>query len=76
MVNAKFPRPSRYGFERVDAANAIASTLASPSMENLRRIKSAVFFAYFLRFKTMAKTADLSTAASKKADCEGNRNGD
>jgi hypothetical protein len=70
MVNAKFPRPFRYGFERVDAARAMVSSLASASMENLRRIKSAVFFAYFLRFKTIAKTGDLSAAVSKEADCE------
>jgi hypothetical protein len=70
MVNAKFPQACRYGFKRVDDVNPIVPSLAMPAMENLRRIKSAVFFAYFLRFKTIAKTGDLSAAVSKEADCE------
>jgi hypothetical protein len=39
-------------------------------MEYLRRIKSPVFFAHFLRFKVKTKTRDLSTAGSEVADCE------
>jgi hypothetical protein len=49
-------------------------TVRPASMENLRRIKSAVFFANFLRFKTIAITRNLSMSVSKEPDCENNRN--
>jgi hypothetical protein len=60
----------------MDALWAPVWSTGSSSMENLRRIKSVVFFADFLRFKTKVKTTDLSTAVSEDGDCERNRNGD
>jgi hypothetical protein len=60
-----------------DFAAPTGQTASGPaSMENLRRIKSAVFFANFLRFKTIAITRNLSMSVSKEPDCENNRNPD
>jgi hypothetical protein len=64
----------------VDAPDFAASNrrggIGPASMENLRRIKSTVFFANFLRFKTIAITRNLSMRVSKEPDCENNRNPD
>jgi hypothetical protein len=51
-----------------------AATAAS--MENLRRIKSTVFSANFLRFDDLANTCDSLPLATQAPDCEHNRNGD
>ena len=59
----------------VDAPDARVRLRKSPSIENLRRIKSFGFFANFRRFKLNANTCDLSTAVSQGTDCEINRNG-
>jgi hypothetical protein len=75
MVNAKFPRRNRYGFEMVDAPDAMLTIAQAASIENLRRIKSFGFFTNFPRFCFNADTCGLSTQFKKRVDCEINRNG-
>jgi len=47
MVNAGFPSAQGYGFEMVHVRFAGAKRPNRPSIENLRRIHSAAFFANF-----------------------------
>jgi hypothetical protein len=65
MVNDRFPGRKRYGFEMVDIRRASISPRNPASIENLHRIKSIGFFAYFRRFNLNANTCDLSTAVSQ-----------
>jgi hypothetical protein len=75
MVNAKFPKRNRYGFEMVDAPAMTPTIALIASIENLRRIKSFGFFTNFPRFSFNADTCGLSTRFKKRVDCEINRNG-
>jgi hypothetical protein len=74
MVNAKFPKRNRYGFEMVDTPDPSPPIAQAASIENLRRIKSFGFFTNFRRFSFNADTCGLSMQFKKRADCEINRN--
>jgi hypothetical protein len=75
MVNAKFPKRNRYGFEMVDAPAMTLTIALNASIENLRRIKSFGFFTNFPRFSFNPNTCGLSAQFKKRVDCEINRNG-
>jgi hypothetical protein len=75
MVNAKFPKRNRYGFEMVDAPAMTLTIAQAASIENLHRIESFGFFTNFPRFSFNADTCGLSTQFKKRVYCEINRNG-
>jgi hypothetical protein len=59
MVNARFPAAGDHGFQMVHTLETLRPPAAR---ENLRRIKSTVFSANFLRSVRIADTCDLSAA--------------
>jgi Family of unknown function (DUF5330) len=65
MVNARFPEPTPYGFETVDAAIDRNET---PSMENRHPDQSVNFLANLRRIKLAAITCDLFGSASQLLD--------
>jgi hypothetical protein len=75
MVNDRFPKPSRYGFEMVHAPEGSILARESSSIENLQRIQFPGFFTNFRRIKLKANTCDLSTAVTREVCLRDQRNG-
>jgi hypothetical protein len=65
MVNARFPVASGYGFEMVDAPEALSLTKTPINRKFTPNQKSIGFFANFRRFRLNTNTRDLSSAVSQ-----------